>query len=188
MKKIVMAADALSEQVSTDWGTGEIVSIQRKDKMLKKNRANTYKKFISSKYVCIREASKGKQGILVKVLGKTPASFINIIGGKPFVKDDVEELFYNKNYYSFPFPKAAEVEEVLSIIRNNQELLKQFESISMHINTEASFWVRETAHNCLLMKKPQYLDAHSGKISKAKENDTYYRLSIVYFNNSGLIW
>ena len=29
MKKIVMAADALSEQVSTDWGTGEIVSIQR---------------------------------------------------------------------------------------------------------------------------------------------------------------
>jgi len=176
------------ELISTDWRTGEIVSIQRKDKILKKNRTKAYNKFISSRYVCIREASKGKRGILVKVLGKTPATFLNIVEGVPFVKDDVEQLFYNTNYYSFPFPKAAEVEEVLSIIRNNQELLKQFDSVSMHINTEATFWVRETTRNFLFMKRPQYFDAHSSLISKAKATDMYYRLSIVYFNNSGLIW
>ena len=182
MKKIVMAAE------STDWRTGEVVSIERKDKVLKKNRTKAYKSFISSRYVCIREASKGKRGILVKVLGKTPASFLNIVEGMPFVKDDVEELFYNKNYNSFPFPKAAEVEEVLSIIRNNQDLIKQFESVSMHINTDATFWVRETARHFLLKNKLQYFDAHSGLVSKAKENDTHNRLSIVYFYNSELIW
>ncbi len=176
------------ESIETNWKIGEIVNIQRSDRMLKNGRMETYKQFVSSRYVCIREASNEKRGILVKVLGKMPASFINIVEGMPFVKDDTEHLFYNSNYYSFPFPKAAEVEEVLSIIRNNQELLKQFESISMHVNPESTFWIRETTRNRLLIKQAQYFDARSSHTYTASKDDIHYRLSVVYYYNSELIW
>lgn len=174
--------------MTTDWETGEIVTLQHIDKMLKKNRTTAYKEFVSSRYICIRKASNGKPGILVKTLGKTPATFLNKVDGLPFVKDDVEQLFYDTNYYSFPFPKASEVEEVLTIIRNNQELLNQFESISMKINTESTFWVRETTHNLLYMRRLQFFDAKSCQTYTAKGNDAHYRLSIVYYDDSKLIW
>ena len=173
---------------TTNWGTGEIVTLQRTDKMLKKKHATAYKELVYSRYVCIREASNDQRGILVKVLGKIPAKYLYIVDGKPFVKDDTEELFYDTNYYSFPFPKANEVEEVLNIIRNNPELKKQFESISMHINTEATFWVRETTRNLLFTKQLQYFDAKSCHTCKAIENKAHYRLSIVYYYNSELVW
>ena len=176
------------EPITSNWKTGDIVTLQRIDKMLKKNSTTAYKELVSSRYVCVHEASKGERGILVKVLGKIPARYLNIVDGKPFVKDDTEELFYDTNYYSFPFPKANEVEEVLSIIRNNPELKKQFESISMHINTEATFWVRETTRNLLFTKQLQYFDAKSCHTCKAIENKARYRLSIVYYYNSELVW
>ena len=176
------------EPITSNWKTGDIVTLQRIDKMLKKNRTTAYKELVSSRYVCIREASNDQRGILVKVLGKIPARYLNIVGGKPFVKDDTEELFYDTNYYSFPFPKAIEIEEVLSIIRHNPELLNVFESISMHIDTEATFWVRETTRNMLFMKQLQFFDASQSLTCVAKENKAHYRLSIVYYYNSELVW
>ncbi|MBQ6918113.1 MAG: hypothetical protein IJQ64_10010 [Prevotella sp.] len=176
------------ETITSIWKTGDIVTLQRIDKMLKKNRTTAYKELVSSRYVCIREASNDQRGILVKVLGKIPARYLNIVDGKPFVKDDTEELFYDTNYYSFPFPKAIEIEEVLSIIRHNPELLNVFESISMHIDTEATFWVRETTRNMLFMKQLQFFDASQSLTCVAKENKAHYRLSIVYYYNSELVW
>lgn len=176
------------ETITSNWKTGDIVTLQRIDKMLKKNSTTAYKELVSSRYVCIREASNNQRGILVKVLGKIPARYLNIVDGKPFVKDDTEELFYDTNYYSFPFPKAIEIEEVLSIIRHNPELLNVFESISMHIDTEATFWVRETTRNMLFMKQLQFFDASQGLTCVAKENKAHYRLSIVYYYNSELVW
>lgn len=176
------------ETITTDWKTGEIVTLQRTEKKLKRSGSTAFKELISSRYICIREAKNGKRGILVKVMGITPAKYLNTVGGRPFVKDDVEHLFYDTNYFGFPFPKAIDVEEVLSIIRNNQELIKQFESISMHIDTEATFWVRETSRSLLFTKQLQYYDAKSNLTCSTKENDAHQRLSIVYFQNSELIW
>ena len=50
--------------MTTDWKTGDIVTLQRIDKMLKKNRTTAYKELVSSRYVCIREASNDQRGIL----------------------------------------------------------------------------------------------------------------------------
>ena len=176
------------EPITKNWKTGEIVKLQRSDKTLEKDGSTIYKEFVTSRYVCIREASNGKRGILVKAMGKTPASYIQMVDGRPFVKDDIEQLFYDTNYYSFPSPKVNEVEEVLNIIRNNQELIKQFESLSMPMNTEATFWVRETTRNLLFMKQLQYFDGSQSLTCKAKKNDAHYRLSIVYYYNSELVW
>ena len=176
------------ELSTTNLKVGETITLQRNEKVLKKSGNIIFKEFISSRYVCIRESANGQLGILVKVLGKIPATYLNIIDGKPYVKDDSEHLFYDTNYYSFPFPKAGQVEEALSIIRNNPELIKQFESISMHVNTEATFWVRETTRNLLLKRQLYYLDAKTTQTCTATENDVHYRLSIVYYYDSALVW
>jgi hypothetical protein len=176
------------ELSTTNLKVGEIITLQRNEKVLKKSGTTIFKKFITSRYVCIRESANGQPGILVKVLGKTPATLLTIIDGKPYVKDDSEHLFYDTNYYSFPFPKGEQVEEALSIIRNNAELIKQFESLSMHVNTEATFWVRDTTRNLLLKRQLHYLDAKTNQTCTATENDVHYRLSIVYYDDSALVW
>jgi hypothetical protein len=176
------------ELSTTNLKVGETVTLQRSEKVLKKSGTTIFKKFISSRYVCIRESANGQPGILVKVLGKTPATLLTIIDGKPYVKDDSEHLFYDTNYYSFPFPKGEQVEEALSIIRNNAELIKQFESLSMHVNTEATFWVRDTTRNLLLKRQLHYLDAKTNQTCTATESDAHYRLSIVYYDDSALVW
>lgn len=176
------------EPITSNWKTGDIVTLQRIDKMLKKNSTTAYKELVSSRYVCVREASKGERGILVKVLGKAPDSSLEIIEDRPFAKDGVEQLLDDIIYYSYPFAKAMEIEEVLSIICHNPELLNVFESISMHIDTEATFWVRETTRNMLFMKQLQFFDASQSLTCVAKENEAHYRLSIVYYYNSELVW
>jgi hypothetical protein len=176
------------EPITTNWKTGDIVTLQCAEKTLKTKGNSIYKEFVASRYVCVREASKGERGILVKVLGKAPDSSLEIIEDRPFAKDGVEQLLDDIIYYSYPFAKAMEIEEVLSIICHNPELLNVFESISMHIDTEATFWVRETTRNMLFMKQLQYFDASQSLICVAKENEVHYRLSIVYYYNSELVW
>lgn len=176
------------EPITSKWKTGDIVTLQRAEKTLKTTDNSFFKEFVNSRYVCVREASKGERGILVKVLGKAPVSSLEIIEDRPFAKDGIDQMFDNVNYYSYPFAKAIEIEEVLSIIRHNQGLLNVFESISMHIDTEATFWVRETTRNMLFMKQLQYFDASQSLICVAKENEAHYRLSIVYYYNSELVW
>ena len=46
---------------------------------------------MASRYICIREATAGQRGILLKVLGKTTRENIIMRGGKPFCKDDKYE-------------------------------------------------------------------------------------------------
>ena len=176
------------EPITTNWKTGDIVTLQCAEKTLKTKGNSIYKEFVASRYVCVREASKGERGILVKVLGKAPDSSLEIIEDRPFAKDGVEQLLDDIIYYSYPFAKAMEIEEVLSIICHTPELLNVFESISMHIDTEATFWVRETTRNMLFMKQLQFFDASQSLTCVAKENEAHYRLSIVYYYNSELVW
>ena len=66
-----------------NWTLGEVANLPRMDKMLK-DGTTAYMQFIASRYICIREATDGQRGILVKVLGKSYSDQIKTIDGKPF--------------------------------------------------------------------------------------------------------
>lgn len=175
-------------KTNNNWTLGELVILPQEVKDIKKKGDNSFTEFITSRYICIREATNTQRGILVKALGKLPAENISIINGAPFCKDELDEMFYAKRYYSFPFPAAEELKEALNIIRGNQTILNQFADNKMHINTDATFWVKETSVNKWLRKKLQYLDAQEDSISQAHSRDVHYRLSIVQFSNDELFW
>ena len=170
------------------WSVGEIVTLPRTEKLLKKSGPMVYERMIGSRYICVREATDGQHGILVKVLGKLPLSHITMVGGHPFGKDDHEDLFTGRRYFSYPFPLTKDVKEVLDIIRNNQSLIQVFEGASMHINPQSKFWVNETESHLLVMKKPQCYDASSDQTGTPSQDDAPYRLTMVYFYKGNLNW
>ena len=171
-----------------NWTKGQIVRVPRKSSQIKSG-LKSHMHFVSSRYVCIREEDAEQCGILVKVLGKISGEDIMLIGGEPFCKDDKEEGFISDTYYSFRFPSESELKEVLHIIRNDQLLIDTLEKSSMHINPNSTFWVRDTARSRLVLKKTQYYDVVSGKLLTASGvGGVHYRLSIVYFRQSQLIF
>ena len=167
-----------------NWRLGELVNLGWDYKVIKKNGGNIYAYYAASHYICIREATNGQRGILVKVLGKMPKDCIMLVNGEPFCKDEREELFMGKRYYSYPFPTVNALKEVLDIISSDEVLRGRFEAESMKFNPASSFWVREAAGTFLKKKKPQYYNATSGQLCKDTDNTAHYRLSIAYFNKN----
>ena len=176
------------ESTENSWHLGEIATLPRTEKLLKKSGSMVYERLIGSRYVCVREASEGQRGILVKVLGKFPPEHIMTVGGQPFSKDDREELFVGTRYFSYPFPAVKDIQEVLEILSSNPGLVQIFEGASMHINPKSKFWVNETGSHLLVMKKPQCYNARSEQICKPSKDDAPYRLTMVYFFKGNLNW
>jgi hypothetical protein len=165
-----------------NWTLGEIVNLPRKSSMFKSSGQKSYAYLVGSRYICIREAGDGTQGILLKVLGKIPREGINMIGGEPFCKDDKNEGFTDDTYYGHRFPSQKEVKEVLTILQNAPELVEKFEKSSMHINPRSSYWVRDTSRNMLFMKRPQVYDSRTEVLAPAdNDSDIHYRLAVVFF-------
>lgn len=159
------------ETTGNNWHVGEIVTLPRTEKLLKKSGLAVYERLMGSHYICVREASEGQRGILVKVLGKFPPEHIMVVGGQPFCKDDREELFVSTRYFSYPFPAKKDVEKVLEILRHNPNLIQIFENASMHVNTQSRFWVNETESHLLVMKKPQCYDVYSDQIRTPSQEE-----------------
>ena len=111
-----------------------------------------------------------------------------MVNSEPFCKDYSEDLFESTTYFSYPFPSTDEVKEVLSIFREHPGLTAVFEKASMHINPNSKYWVRETSSRLLFMKKPRDYDAPSDTLSKASDDIIAYRLTVVYFTPSELVW
>jgi hypothetical protein len=176
------------ESTENSWHLGEIVTLPRKEKLLKESGSTVYEWLIGSRYICVREATEGQRGILVKVLGKIPPEYIMTVGGYPFCKDDGEELFSGMRYFSYPFPVVNDVQEVIEILRGNASLIQVFEDASMHINPKSKFWVNETESRFLVMKKPQCYDSYSEQIGIPSKDDAPYRLTMVYFYKGNLSW
>ena len=166
-----------------NWRLGEIVSLKWNYELIKKSGQKSYAYYAVSNYICVREATEGQCGILVKVLGKISKEHIMFVNGEPYCKDEREDLFKGKCYYSFPFPTASALKEVLEIVGSNKVLRDRFEAESMSFNTVSTFWVREAAGS-FLAKKPQYYDATSGLLCKATDNTAHSRLAIAYFNKN----
>lgn len=163
------------------WSLGELVHLPRTTRFLENKNFKSYENFIGSRYICIREATEGQYGILLKVLGRTPAEFIKMVCGSPFCKDDSMELFEGICYFSYSFPTLAQVKEVLEVLRNNPDLLPKFDEAMMHVNPKSSFWIREATKK-FFMLKPQYYDVSTDSLSIAPGDPAPYRLTMVYFS------
>ena len=170
------------EPKENKWKLGELVVFPRTYTQIKGGRTS-YDQMVGSRYICIREASDGKQGILLKVLGRAPQYHIKVIAGEPFCKDDKFEGFDDDTYYSYRFPTTDEVKEVLGILRENRELLDVFEKASMHINPYSTFWVRETVSKLYFLKNLQYYDSKKDVVltSTGDDREINYRITIAYF-------
>ena len=171
------------ESNESNWRLGELVSLSWNNKLIKKSGRSSYAYCAVSHYICVREATDGQCGILLKVLGKISKEHIMFVNGEPFCKDEREDLFKGKRYFSFPFPTVNALKEVLEIVGANEALKGRFEAESMKFNPASTFWVREAAGG-LLSKKPQYYDAVSGQLCKATDGTAHYRLTIAYFNKN----
>ena len=176
------------ESKENNWSVGEIVTLSKTKKPLKKSGSRTFVRYVNSRYICIREAKDGQRGILLKVLGKAMADDIAMVNSEPFCKDYSEDLFESTTYFSYPFPSTDEVQEVLSIFREHPGLTAVFEKASMHINPNSTFWVSDTVRNKFFLKKPQILSGRDGQLCTPSDDDNHYRLSIVYFFKGSLIW
>ncbi len=171
-----------------NWSVGELVNLNREERLLKKSSNTLYKSFVASRFICIRERTGSQQGILVKVLGPTHKSSIMLTAGLPFCKDRREDFFLGKCYYGYPFPAASDVEEVLDIVRPNNALMDAFRQHDMLFDPYATFWVRDTVERLFLLKELQYYDVSSGQLKRATNETAHYRMAIVYFNEKNLIW
>ena len=102
------------------WKVGETVRLPRAERLLKKGFSASYETFIDSRYICIREATDRQQGVLVKVLDKTHTEETEVVGGQLYTIDETDQLFDSYKYLCYQFPSAADVKEVLSIIRGDE--------------------------------------------------------------------
>lgn len=170
------------------WNLGEVATIKRTVRPMKEGSINAYGHYVGSRYICIREASEGQQGILLKVLGKVPGDYIKMVDGEPFCRDEQDDLFAKTRYLSYQFPTQAELKEALDIIRNDTSLVFAFDRAQMHINPRSTFWVRETANRFLFLKRPKVYDAFHDVLDTGSSHGVHYRVSIVHFNADELFW
>ena len=177
------------EENENSWKLGEFATFPWVSTDTKKSGSTFYKHFYSSTYLCIREEDGGHRGILLKVLGRTSARDIIMVGGEPFCKDEKEEMLAGKTYSSFRFPTTNEVMDVLEILQTTSDFGALLDGNSMHINPVAPFWVREPGTSLLLQKKPKFYDPKTGKHStSADTNLPPYRISLLYFYKGELIY
>ena len=172
-----------TETTKTEWKAGEVVTISQNTKLWKRSDKKLYSNIASENYVCVREATKGQRGILVKGLGKVRRERIILVNGKPFLKDEREELFVGKHYYSYPFPTVKELKEVLDIVRSDMDIQQQLIDNGMFFNPNGTFWVSDTKAQFLGLKQTlQYYDPSTDRLAIAKSLDErHQRLTIAYF-------
>ena len=174
---------------TNNWTVGETVRLPRAERLLKKGFSASYETFIDSRYICIREATDRQQGVLVKVLDKTHTEETEVVGGQLYTIDETDQLFDSYKYLCYQFPSAADVKEVLSILRGNESLLAKFEAEHMHINPASTFWVCETASKMVFLKKKQYVSGTDNSLHISGKDDIHYRISVVHFDRNGeLFW
>ena len=166
-----------------EWNVGELVTLQWTRTHLIKEGKALYSNYINSHYFCIREATKGQRGILIKNLGKTRQNNIMLVSGNPFCKDDFDNMFLNKHYFSFSFPMAEELKEVLDILRSDIDIQQKLLDNNMVINPNGTFWVNDTKSQFLgLKRKLQYYDPPTDSlVTTNSQNERHQRTTIVYF-------
>lgn len=171
-----------------NWKVGEVVNLPRTETLLKTKGTTRYERLVESRYICIREATDTQRGILVKVLGRCLPEYVSVVGGQPFTKDDREELFNGCRYFSYSYPALKDLKEVLDILDSTPTLLQYFQKASMHINTNSKFWVSNMTRRLLVCKRPLCYDAATKTLCTIEDNESAYRVTMVYFFKGELIY
>ena len=171
------------QEKSQEWSVGELVNMERSTTQLKESGTNMYSNMVSSQYVCIRETTDGQDGILVRGLGNIRQRHIMIVSGEPFIKDERDDLFVGKQYYSHPLPTADELKEVLDIVRTDENIQQKLKACGMQFDSNGTFWVSDTkAKFCGLKRDLQYYDTKTGRLATAKSPDEYHqRITVAFF-------
>ena len=166
-----------------EWSVGELVTLDWTRTHLIKEGKMSYSYMIDSSYFCIREATESQRGILIKSLGKTKQNDIMLVRGKPFCKDDFDNIFLNKHYFSFSFPMVDELKEVLDILRSDIDIQQKLLDNNMITNPNGTFWVNDTKSQFLgLKQKLQYYDSPTDSLVTANsQSERHQRITIVYF-------
>ena len=164
---------------------GEIVYLPYAEEVVKKSIKKVYKFIRESQYVCMRAATEGSLGILVKVMRKYKSHRILVESGEAYCKDDKREEFEGLIYHCYRFPTIAEVKEVLSIVRSNEALRKKIEDAKLVLDPDSPFWVQDTRRQFpWIERKTQYYDPQRDQAATPSSPDeNYQRLSIVYFSD-----
>jgi hypothetical protein len=149
---------------------------------------STYVRYINSRYICVREATDSQRAIFAKVLGRFAPSEVSIVDGKPFTRNDTDQLFEGYCYYSYPFPELKDVTEFLEILRSNPSLLKCFEEASMPFKPQSKIWVNEVLKYLFIKKKPMCYNPSADCLCTANDNEAPYRLTLAFYFKDELIW
>lgn len=173
----------LLKTTKNEWSVGELVTLDWTQTHLIKEGKMSYSYMIDSSYFCIREATESQRGILIKSLGKTKQNDIMLVRGKPFCKDDFDNMFLNKHYFSFSFPMVDELKEVLDILRSDIDIQQKLLDNNMITNPNGTFWVNDTKSQFLgLKQKLQYYDSPTDSLVTANsQSERHQRITIVYF-------
>ena len=173
----------MNSETKKEWSVGELVILGESTTLLKKSGTKTYSSIVGSRYICVREATDGQRGILVKGLGKIQRERIMLVNGKPFCKDERIELFMSTRYISYPFPTAEELKEILDIVRPDMNIQQKLIDNGMFFNPNGTFWVSNTKSQLYGLKRsPQYYDSSTGRLATAKSLDERHnRVTIAYF-------
>ena len=104
------------ESDKNNWSLGEVVLLPRQTSKTNEKNEN----LMNSRYICIREASKGQRGILLKILGEATRKNIKMQGGKLFRKEYKFEGLYSDTYFRFHFPSVNELKDVFDILKKDE--------------------------------------------------------------------
>ncbi|MBR1548662.1 MAG: hypothetical protein IJ637_08060 [Prevotella sp.] len=165
------------------WSIGELAALDWNAMLLKTCGRKFYSYYHFSQYVCIREATKGQRGILVKGLGRISRKHVMLLCGKPFCKDEREDLFAGRHYYGYPLPTVDELKEVLDIVSDNTDIQQKLIDNGMFFYPEGTFWVSNTKTLLLgLQRKLQYYSPSTGSLTTANSQaERHQRITIAYF-------
>jgi hypothetical protein len=173
----------MHSEAKKDWRVGQLVILGESTTLLKESGTKSYSSIVGSQYVCIREATDGQRGILVKGLGKIQREHVMLVNGEPFCKDERVDLFMGKRYIGYPFPTADELKEVLNIVRPDMNIQQELIDNGMFFNPNGTFWVSDTKSQFYGLKRNlQYYDSSTDSLSTAKTPDErHHRITIAYF-------
>lgn len=165
------------------WSLGEFVKVPHYTETIGKKDGKKYKHLWERRYICVREATEGQQGILIKVLDRATSVQLQLMGGEPFYRDGKVVNKDRRNYYGFQFPKLEELKVVLDLLKQNELVTMKLREKWSHFDLTGLFWIRELKSRFFgFQKKPQYYDNKTKQVAVGKGgNKRIQRISIIYF-------
>lgn len=162
---------------------GQTAALPLEEQAVKRSGGKEYRYMAQLRYICIREATAQRPGILLKTLGAVSARSILLLKGEPYCKDEKTETFEGGAIYDcYRFPTADHLRKVLVIVRADEALQELLAEKKMPIDPSATFWVRDTQPVMFgLSRLLQYYDPASDGLVTYCWYERHQRITLAYF-------